>query len=64
MSENTEQLKSSIFPEVNKKIEYPKKGQLMYPTIGVVSFLVVFFFILKKFIYIKDDTNDHGRMGK
>ncbi len=38
----------------------PKKDQSFYPTWSLVVFLIVTFFVLKAFIYIKDGDR-HGK---
>ncbi|MFZ4713132.1 MAG: hypothetical protein ACOYL6_05455 [Bacteriovoracaceae bacterium] len=48
---------SSIFP-INP--QFTKVNQLIVPTWGLLSTLVACFFILKFFIYIKDDKR-HGK---
>lgn len=42
-----------IFP--GNKYEKATKSSLSFPTFGILVFLVVVFFVLKKFIYLKDD---------
>jgi hypothetical protein len=39
----------------------PKGKQLMFPTVGLIIFLVVTFGVLKTFIYIKDKDERHGK---
>ena len=58
-SETTKQFKTSIFP--NDEIQHVKKSQLkMSSWYGVVPILLISFFILKGFIYIKDEKR-HGK---
>ena len=49
--------KTSI--ESTQKLEEVKEDQFFMPTTGILLFLIVFFFILKKFIYIKDPKRDN-----
>ncbi len=49
---------TSIFP--NDEIQFPKEDQFAVPTWGVIVFLVLVFFILKAFVYIKDEKR-HGK---
>jgi hypothetical protein len=53
-----EQIKQSsiAYPDVNR----PKKDLPHFPTWSLVVFLILTFFILKSFIYIKDG-NRHGK---
>ena len=53
-----ESKKTSI--ESTKKIEGIRTDQLTVPTMGIVITLLIIFFILKKFIYIKDPKR-HGQ---
>ena len=57
MSQNT-QMKTSIFPD--DQTELVKHGQFQMPSLALVSFLVVCFFVFKAFIYIKDGKR-HGK---
>ncbi len=47
-----------IFP--GKQHETVEYSQTMVPTWGLILFLMVFFVVLKLFIYIKDDKR-HGK---
>ncbi len=47
-----------VFP--GKQHEGIENDQMIVPTWGLVSFLMVFFVVLKLFIYIKDDKR-HGK---
>lgn len=57
MSENTEMKTSSI---VTESVQTPQKDQFFLPTWAVIGVLILVFFILKTFIYIKDDKR-HGK---
>ena len=50
--------KTSI--ESTKSLEGVKKEQFFMPTLGIIVVLLVAFFVLKMFIYIKDSKR-HGR---
>ena len=50
--------KSSI--EATQKLDEVKKDQFFMSTTGIIIFLIVVFFILKKFVYIKDPKR-HGK---
>lgn len=43
---------------VTKDYEGIKTDQVKLPTYGVIIVLIIAFFVLKKFIYIKDDKRD------
>jgi len=45
-----------VFPGMQH--EPVKTDQTIVPTYGLIGFLIVFFFILKLFIYIKDEKRD------
>lgn len=57
MENNVEVQTSSI---VNEYVQMPKQDQLKFPTWGLLVVLVIAFFILKTFVYIKDDKR-HGK---
>jgi hypothetical protein len=57
MSNNVEVKTSSI---VNEYVQMPKQDQFKVPTWGLLVVLVIAFFILKTFVYIKDDKR-HGK---
>ncbi len=58
MDENTETIKTSIFPD--DSIEHIEKEYAMLNTWLLLGVLVVLFFLLKKFIYIPDEKR-HGK---
>ena len=59
METENKQFETSIFP--NKEIQHVEKSQFkMSSWFGVVPILIVSFFILKGFIYIKDQKR-HGK---
>jgi hypothetical protein len=43
---------------VTKDYDTVKTGESRMPTYGVIIILIIAFFVLKKFIYIKDDKRD------
>lgn len=57
MNNTVEAQTSSI---VNQYVQMPKPDQLKVPTWGLLVVLVIAFFILKGFVYIKDDKR-HGK---
>lgn len=57
MENNVEVQTSSI---VNEYVQMPKQDQLKFPTWGLLVVLVIAFFVLKTFVYIKDDKR-HGK---
>lgn len=46
--------------KVNAQFEGIQKDQFYLPTWGAIVFLIGFFFVLKSFIYIKDQKR-HGK---
>lgn len=54
----TKEMKSSTI--VNESVQMPKPDQLFMPTWVVLGVLIVVFFVLKTFIYIKDEKR-HGK---
>ena len=57
--ETNKQFKTSIFP--NKEIQFVRDSETKLPSLyGVVPILIVAFFVLKGFIYIKDEKR-HGK---
>lgn len=50
----------TVKQEVIGPIQPVNNDQLKFPTWGLLGFLVVFFFVLKAFIYIKDPKK-HGK---
>lgn len=56
--DNTEVRESSL--KVNAQFEMLQKDQFYMPTWGIVFILLCAFFILKTFIYIKDQKR-HGK---
>lgn len=57
MNNTVEAQTSSI---VNEYVQMPKHDQSKVPTWGLLVVLVIAFFILKGFVYIKDDKR-HGK---
>lgn len=57
MENNVEVQTSSI---VNEYVKMPKQDQFKSPTWGLLVVLVIAFFVLKGFVYIKDDKR-HGK---
>ncbi len=47
-----------VFPGMQH--ERVEKDQIIVPTYGLIGFLIVFFFVLKLFIYTKDKKR-HGK---
>ncbi len=47
-----------VFPGMQH--ETVEQDQIIVPTYGLIGFLIVFFFVLKLFIYIKDKKR-HGK---
>lgn len=45
---------------VKEQVQKPKEAQLQLPTWGVIVVLIIAFFLLKTFIYIKDGKR-HGK---
>lgn len=58
MDNTTEVRESSL--KVNAQFEGVQKDQFYLPTWAILVFLIMFFFVLKSFIYIKDGKR-HGR---
>jgi hypothetical protein len=58
MENNIEVKPSSIYP--NEDYEKVELNQLAMPTWFLLVFLIVCFFILKSFVYTKDDKR-HGK---
>lgn len=56
--QNVESRESSL--KVNAQFEGVQKDQFYMPTWGLILTLIVAFFILKSFIYIKDQKR-HGK---
>jgi hypothetical protein len=62
MSDNTKNIEVTpapyhpIFPGMS--FEKPEGYQKKVPTFGLIIFLILIFFVIKKFIYIKDDKRD------
>jgi len=59
MAEENKQFKSSIETPGNTLAKV-KESHLSIPTWGILIFLFIVFFILKSFIYIKDEKR-HGK---
>ncbi|MBL7665608.1 MAG: hypothetical protein JNM93_10785 [Bacteriovoracaceae bacterium] len=57
-AETTKEIPSSVFPKGD--VEAVNKKQLMMNTWVLLGGLMVLFFLLKTFIYIKDDKR-HGK---
>lgn len=59
MNEETKQFESSIFPKGAGPAPV-KENQFALPTWAILVFLFITFFVLKAFIYIKDEKR-HGK---
>lgn len=57
MNETTEMKSSTI---VNEAVQMPQPDHFFLPTWAVIGILILVFFVLKTFIYIKDDKR-HGK---
>lgn len=57
MNSNVEAQTSSI---VNEYVQMPKNDQFKTPTWGLLIVLIIAFFVLKSFVYIKDEKR-HGK---
>lgn len=57
MNETTETKSSTI---VNEAVQMPQPDHFFLPTWAVIGILILVFFVLKTFIYIKDDKR-HGK---
>lgn len=57
MNESTEMKTSTI---VNESVQTPNPDQFFMPTWSIIGVLILVFFILKTFIYIKDEKR-HGK---
>ena len=59
MEKNTvKQYPSSLIPQKPEDLDYNADSQFRMPTSGLIVVLIIAFFVLKLFIYIKDNYRE------